>query len=90
MKTGEPPIQAVRREIDEKTELAVQDVQPFAVVVHQYTKYRVTLHGYTCTLDQEIYEPVLHSASQFRWVELAELTDFAFPAGHRQLVERLF
>ncbi|NOQ46174.1 MAG: A/G-specific adenine glycosylase [Desulfobulbaceae bacterium] len=89
LKERETPEQAAGREVFEETEFRVTELSPFAVVVHHYTKYRVTLHAFLCTLDQ-LQPPVLHAATGYRWVSLVELADFPFPAGHRQLVARLF
>jgi len=89
LKAGDLPEQAARREIMEETEFAVSGLRFFATVVHHYTKYRVTLHGFTCRLQDKKSTPVLHAASRYHWSSLAGLSDFPFPAGHRQLVARL-
>ncbi len=52
--------------------------------------YRVTLHGFFCkTAQEDTTEPALHAAQENRWVSLMELNDFAFPAGHRKLIDFL-
>ncbi len=89
LKEGETPEQAARREILEETEFTVQQLRSFATVVHHYTKYRVTLHSFTCKLKGKQREPLLHAATQYRWIDSGSLRDFAYPAGHRMLVERL-
>lgn len=90
LEPGETPEQAAQREIAEETEFRVIGLRPFAAVRHQYTKHRVTLHGFFCVLaDGQAAEPVLHAASQFRWAAPAELENFAFPAGHRQLIAKM-
>jgi A/G-specific adenine glycosylase len=89
MKTGETPEQAVRREIIEETEFPIFRLRPLTTVVHHYTKYRVTLHGFTCRLQNKDNIPVLHAASQYRWVPFSGLADFPFSAGHRKLIELL-
>ena len=86
LKDDETPKQAACREVFEETEFLISQVQSFATVVHHYTKYRVTLHGFICRLQKKEIVPVLHAASQYRWVSLSELPDFPFPSGHRQLV----
>jgi len=35
------------------------------------------------------YKPVLHGAQEYRWVYPGELSDYAFPAGHRKFVNHL-
>ena len=89
LKNGEIPEQAALREVKEETEFVVENLQPLGFAVHHYTKYRVTLHGFTCSLSGSNAVPVLHAAVQYRWLQRAELVDFPFPAGHRQLVKRL-
>ncbi|WP_417910466.1 A/G-specific adenine glycosylase [Candidatus Electronema sp. PJ] len=91
LEAGESPEQAVRREILEETEFSIVDLRYVATVVHHYSKYRVTLHAFQGRLQdtQQATTPVLHAASQFFWVHPDELTRFAFPAGHRQLVQRI-
>ncbi len=89
LKKGEAPEQAAVREVAEETELAVGDLRHFATVVHYYTKYRVTLHSFFCTLLDGRTAPVLHAASGFRWVDCSEIKAFAFPSGHRKLIEKM-
>ncbi|CAK8715949.1 Adenine DNA glycosylase [Candidatus Electrothrix laxa] len=90
LKEGEKPEQAAVREIIEETEFQVTGLRHFATAIHHYTKYRVTLEAFFCTLqDNQLTEPVLHAASQYKWVAFNELSSFAFPAGHRQLIEKM-
>jgi A/G-specific adenine glycosylase len=90
LKEGENAVQAAVREIAEETEFQVTGLQPFATVTHHYTKYRVTLEAFFCTLkNQQANTPRLHAASQYKWVQLEELAHFAFPAGHRQLGKKM-
>ncbi len=85
LEAGEQAAAAARREILEETAFRVGELQPLATVAHQYTRYRVTLHGFYCELDQEDMRPSLTAAQQFRWVSPRQLADYAFPAGHRRL-----
>ncbi len=89
LKAGETPEQAACREVFEETEFSVSRLRPLETVVHHYTKYRVTLHGFTCRLRHSGTMPVLHAAVQYCWIPLSGLSDFPFPAGHRQLLHRL-
>ena len=85
LKEGEGPEEAARREVFEETEFTVFRMTLLATVVHHYTKYRVTLHGFQATLANDHNVPVLHAASRYAWVPLSALADFPFPAGHRKL-----
>jgi A/G-specific adenine glycosylase len=89
LEEGEPPLQAALREIHEETGWQVEAPDFLATVVHHYTRYRVTLHGYLCALPPPWTEPVLTAASQYAWVPLDQLQHYPFPAGHRQLVVAL-
>ncbi|MEA2116618.1 MAG: A/G-specific adenine glycosylase [Thermodesulfobacteriota bacterium] len=89
LKEGETPEQAAKREVYEETEFKIIDLQPFATVVHHYTKYRVKLHSFCCRLSQEKAIPVLHAASHCHWVTVDELEGYPFPSGHRQLISKL-
>lgn len=89
LKEGESPEEAACREIYEETEFSISRLQPLATVTHHYSRYRVTLHGFVCRLQSTLDKPILHAASQYRWLPLSGLSDFPFPAGHRQLLARI-
>ncbi len=89
LEEGESPKQAAIREIKEETGWQIYSIVPFTTVTHHYTRYRVTLHGFLCSLPFTLAEPVLTAASQHAWVSLTQLQEYPFPAGHRQLVTAL-
>lgn len=67
--------------------LSVVLVKPITRVTHHYTHHKIILHCFFCTLEGDRFEPVLHSAENFRWVFSKDLEKFAFPAGPRKLLE---
>lgn len=67
--------------------LSVALVKPITRITHHYTHHKIILHCYFCTLSGEQFEPVLHSADNYRWVFSKDLEKFAFPAGPRKLLE---
>ncbi|MBW2506687.1 MAG: A/G-specific adenine glycosylase [Deltaproteobacteria bacterium] len=90
LEPGETPEMALVREYLEETQLAVSDLIKITTVQHSYTIYRVTLHCYFCSLPNNgRQEPVLHTAQEYRWIKPAELSKYAFPAGHRKLIRHL-
>lgn len=90
LKEGETPQQAVVREFLEETGLQVGVTGEITSVKHSYMHYRVILHGFFCdVVAGEEKEPALHAAQENRWVRFTELHRFAFPAGHRKLIEYL-
>lgn len=67
--------------------LSVALLKPITRITHHYTHHKIILHCFLCTLDGDRFEPVLHSAENFRWVLPKDLEKFAFPAGPRKLLE---
>jgi A/G-specific adenine glycosylase len=86
---GETAEEAVRREFMEETEFDVVPREKIAVVRHGYTTYRATLHCYLLELRGGSDVPVLHAATESRWVRFAELDGYTLPAGHRKLVDMM-
>ncbi len=90
---GETPEEGIVREFTEETGYATHVDRKIAVVRHGYTKYRVTLHCYHLRLNDppkiDHPDPQLTAATLFHWKQLSELHSFAFPAGHRKLLDIL-
>ena len=84
---GESPEQAVVREYMEEVELDVEPVEPITTVTYSYTRYRVTMHAFLCRHADEGGKPVFNEAVDGGFVSPEELAGYAFPAGHRKLIE---
>ena len=89
LEEGEQPLQAAIREVAEETGWRVADLQAFDTVVHHYTRYRVTLHGFIGELAAAPMPPALSAAQQYAWVNMEELAQYPYTAGHRLLVAAL-
>ncbi|MDL2210267.1 A/G-specific adenine glycosylase [Desulfovibrio sp. OttesenSCG-928-O18] len=89
LEAGESPEQAVVREVLEETELPVTIKEKIGVFRHSYVTSRVTMHAYFCEMPHGAPEPAPHAATEYKWVEPAETAVYAFPAGHRKLLEHL-
>jgi A/G-specific adenine glycosylase len=91
LEAGEEPAAGVVREFFEETEFPVTVKRCLGVVRHAYTRYRIRMHCFVCGFaqapDSEPPAPVLHAATDFRWAFPAELEGYAFPAGHRKLLD---
>ncbi len=85
---GETPEQTLRREFMEEVELGVRPLEKVTVIRYSYTRYRVTMHCFLCeAVEGRPVTPVFHEASEGRFAPWSSLSDFAFPAGHRRLIE---
>jgi len=87
MEKGETAEETVIREYMEETELCVRVESRITSTIHHYTRYKVTLHCFFIRLDQSDSDPVLHAAQEFRWLPFDQIDRYAFPAGHRKLIE---
>jgi A/G-specific adenine glycosylase len=67
--------------------LPVVLVKPITKITHHYTHHKIILHCFLCNLGGDRFEPVLHSAENYRFVFPKDLEKFAFPAGPRKLLE---
>ncbi len=91
---GETPDAAVVREYAEETAFETRVAHKLAVIRHGYTTYRVTLHCYLLRLSDRygadaLPSPELTAAQESLWVTPEELARYAFPAGHRKLIDQL-
>jgi A/G-specific adenine glycosylase len=88
---GETPEEALEREFYEELELKIHPVEKLAVIRHNYTTFKVTLHAFLCRLRDEAQEPspVLRSAVEARWALPDELDHYAFPSANRRLIKLL-
>jgi A/G-specific adenine glycosylase len=89
MQNEETPEDALVREFREELELNVGMLQKVALIRHNYTTFRVTLHAFSCQLEDASQQPVLRSAVDGRWVTPEELDLYAFPAANRKLIHRI-
>ena len=89
VEAGEPPEEAVRREIREETGFRVKEIVALGQVRSQFTHHRITLHAFACRLQGRRTTPTLKAAQAYRWLPLAELDAHAFSSGHRKLLNRL-
>ncbi len=93
---GETPEQGVAREFLEETDFSVSVVKKLGVVQHAYTRYKISLHCFVLQLDAQALAKhkqngmptgALHAATENKWVGAEELNAYAFPAGHRKLLD---
>jgi A/G-specific adenine glycosylase len=89
LRAGEAPEEALRRELMEELGIEVDGLAKVAVIKHGYTRFRVTLHCFVCKPLARNPRPQPRAAVDSRWVSVAELENYAFPAANQKLLEIL-
>ncbi len=84
LEAGESLLDCLRREIHEETGADIEVGELLGVYQHAYTHFRVTLHAFWCSLNNGKLPQALE-ASELRWVEPAELPNFAMGKIDRQI-----
>lgn len=87
IETGEQPEQALRRELQEETDISVIDCQPRRMIEHRYSDKHVRLHFYD--VFEFSGEPRGMEGQQLRWVRLGELENLPFPDANQNIVDDL-
>ena len=82
---GESPAAAAVRECREETGLPVEVLEEYPSHRQAYDHAEVQLHFFHCRPLET--QPTI--AAAYRWVERAELANYEFPAGNRELLQML-
>lgn len=84
---GETHEQALARELREEMDVVVEVGDEVLAVVREYDRYVIDFHVYSVFLKSEDIKPIQVHA--YRWVTVAELADYEFPAADQESVEQL-
>lgn len=79
--------EALNRELFEELGVRIQVVQPFHTLKHAYSHFKITMHAFTCRIENGT--PEAKSSTDIKWVTCAELSDFPFPKANRKLTDLL-
>ena len=85
--SGETSAQALTRELKEEVGIQVIHIQDFMLIEHDYGDKCVRLH--IQLVDEFSGEPTHLEGQISRWVNIAQLTDFDFPAANIAIVAKL-
>jgi A/G-specific adenine glycosylase len=83
------PEEALHRTFLESLGVKVTISGKLGKVRHAYTRYRVQLHVYRCSLDPPGQVMKFRGAVEGRWVTKSELENHAFSSAHRRIIEGL-
>ncbi len=79
--------ECIRREIEEELAIAVSVGSRITTIDHDYVKFKVTLFVHEC--QYLAGEPQAIACQEIRWVTIAELDRYNFPAANYQIIESL-
>ena len=91
VRDAERPADAAVRETREETGLEVRVLGPAGSVEHAYSHFRITLHAFHAEPARAGRKDELDAlaAADRRWVSRARLSDYAFPAANRRILDGL-
>ena len=80
---------ALVREIKEETNLDINVGELFWRETVDYSKKRVHLYFYDCSLADETQQVICHEIDDYRWVESQQLQGYKFPEADKKLIDHL-
>jgi A/G-specific adenine glycosylase len=87
VEAGETPEQGLLREMREELGVQIKICQKRKVILHTYTRFRVTLHPFDCIL--KTGTPKNKAATELKWVPVERLPEYAFPSANGKLIPHL-
>ncbi len=84
---GEALPECLRREIREELGLEIEVGRHLTTIRHGYTHFRISLHAFECR--HLGGEPQALDCADWRWVQPAQLKDFAFPVTDQKIMQVL-
>ncbi|NND71370.1 MAG: A/G-specific adenine glycosylase [Rhodothermales bacterium] len=91
-KAGEPLEKTCLRELSEETGFSATITGELDTVRHAYSHLKVKISPFVCRLDEQspparisISEDGTGTPGDFRWIEIDEIRDFAFPRANRKI-----
>ena len=89
LEEGDDGLEAcLEREIREELGVAIEIGAPFGIYQHAYTHFRITLHAYLCTMNEND-EPKSLASERLMWVKHSDLPTYPMGKVDRQIAERL-
>jgi len=84
---GESPEECLVREIAEELGVQIKIKEKIMTIKHSYTKFRVTLHVFICTIQAGRIRATC--CEQWKWVSPQNINQFPFPAANVKILDHL-
>lgn len=84
---GETPSETLIRECYEELGIAVDILQPLAIVHHAYSHFKICLHVYLCQWKEK--KPLPSTEIEYRWITIHQLNDYPFPGANHKFFPQL-
>ena len=81
VKDGESLIQTLKNKIKEECGSEIMVIEEIGIIKHKYSHFSITMHGFNC---KEV-SPGFNTKKDFRWINLDEVKQFAFPKANHKL-----
>ena len=78
-------VECLKRELREEMDIQVEVGKQRAVVKHAFSHFRVTVYAFECQYCSAV-DPRSIGVHDWRWVTLAELDEYPFPAVDREII----
>lgn len=79
----------LKRELLEELGITVRVGDLFVKVAHAFTHFKITLHAFTCQLEDSSAAPQTIEAQAWAWVTLDEMAAYSFGKADRVVIEAL-
>ena len=87
LEKDEKPETGLVRELREELDVQIKVGKKYQTIRHAYTRFRVTLHPFECTIKKGNPKPI--SSSELNWISPSKLIDYAFPSANKKLIPEL-
>ncbi len=81
--------EALEKGVQEQYGIRIKVNESLSIIKHAYTSFKVTLHCFLCTDQQDGSGDAVMEEPSAQWVSLEKLKHFSFPAAHGQVIQML-